>query len=198
MNSYTLYVCDTETTGLDPVKNDVIEVSFCRLSDGVQKTWHLMPSNFETIEVDALRINGHKKEDITHQTKFGRDTYKKPNDVIVEIENWLAEDNMPTSNRIIVGQNAAFDKEMLKQLWTKCNCQDLFPFGRRIIDTMQIEFFLDWCQNSLAEGYSLKNLTKKYGIKNEKAHTAAADVKATKEVFEKQVEYFKKVLNSNK
>lgn len=197
MKSYTLYVCDTETTGLNPIKHDVIEVSFYRFSDGVQKTWHLMPSNFDTIESDALRINGHKKEDITHQTKFGRDTYQKPNEVIVEIENWLAEDNMPASNRIIVGQNAAFDKEMLKQLWTKCGCEDLFPFGRRILDTMQIEFFLDWCKDSLAEGYSLNNLVKKYGIKNEKAHTAAADVKATKEVFEKQVEYFKKVLNKN-
>jgi DNA polymerase III alpha subunit (gram-positive type) len=198
MKSYVLYVCDTETTGLDSVKNDVIELSLCRLSDNVQKTWHIKPTNFNNIEADALRINGHKKEDITHQTKYGRETYKDASNVIIEIENWLFEDNMPVSNRIIVGQNAAFDKEMLIQLWTKCNSKDTFPFGRRILDTMQIEFFLDWCKDSLAEGYSLNNLVKKYGIKNEKAHTAAADVKATKEVFEKQVEYFKKVLMNEK
>jgi hypothetical protein len=198
MNSYTLYVCDTETTGLDPAKNDVIEVSFYRLSDGVQKTWQIKPTNFNNIETDALRVNGHKKEDITHQTKFGRETYKEASEAIIEIENWLFDDNMPAANRIIVGQNAAFDKEMLQQLWSKCNSKDSFPFGRRVMDTMQIEFFLDWCKNTIAEGYSLNNLVKKYGVKNEKAHTAAADVKATKEVFEKQVEYFKKVLDSQK
>ena len=198
MNLYTLYVCDTETTGLDPVKNDVIEVSFYRLSDHVQKTWQIKPTNFSNIESDALRVNGHKKEDITHQTKFGKETYKEASEVIVEIENWLFEDNMPVSNRIIVGQNASFDKEMLTQLWSKCNSKDTFPFGRRILDTMQIEFFLDWCRDSLATGYSLNNLVKKYGIKNEKAHTAAADVKATKEVFDKQVEFFKKALSSQK
>lgn len=198
MNSYTLYVCDTETTGLDPVKNDVIEVSFYRMSDHVQKTWKIKPINIENIESDALRINGHKKEDITHQTKFGRENYQQASSVIVEIENWLFEDNMPVSNRIIVGQNASFDKEMLIQLWTKSNSKDTFPFGRRILDTMQIEFFLDWCRDTPAAGYSLANLVKKYGIKNEKAHTAAADVKATKEVFDKQVDFFKKVLNSQK
>lgn len=198
MRTYELYICDTETTGLDPVTNDVIEVSFCRLSDGAQKTWNIKPINFESIEHDALRINGHKKEDITHQTKFGRDTYKEAPLVLVEIENWLFEDNMPVSNRIIVGQNVAFDKEMLQRLWSKCNSKETFPFGRRTLDTMQIEFFLDWCKDTLAEGYSLNNLTKKYGIKNEKAHTAAADVKATKEVFEKQVEFFKKVLAAQK
>ena len=40
-----------------------------------------------------------------------------------------------------------------------------------------------------------KNLIKKYGVVNTKAHTAAADTLATKEVFLKQVEYFKKLLN---
>ena len=37
----------------------------------------------------------------------------------------------------------------------------------------------------------IADLAKKYGIKNEKAHSAASDVKTTKEVFEKQVAFFK-------
>jgi len=84
---------------------------------------------------------------------------------------------------------------MIEQLWIKCESKDSMPFGRRTVDTMQIEFFLDMCKGEMAEGYSLKNLTKKYGVKNEKAHSAAADTLATKEVFEKQVEFFKKILN---
>lgn len=193
---YVLYIVDTETTGLDSHKNDVIELSMYRLTDNVQKTWCLKPLNYDTIDSGALRVNGHKLEDLKHETLHGKETYLDPNKIIVEIENWVSEDCVPAEKRILTGQNISFDKNMLEQLWIKCNAKDSFPFGRRLMDTMQIEFFLDWCKGTLAEGYSLNNLVKKYGVKNEKAHTAAADVKATKEVFEKQVEYFKKILKN--
>ncbi len=192
---FVIYIADTETTGLDAYSHDVIELSLYRLSDHVQKTWCLKPLNQESIDTGALRVNGHKLEDLKHQTKAGIDRYKDPNKLIVEIENWIAEDGVPAEKRILCGQNIGFDKLMLERMWIKCESKDTFPFGRRTLDTMQIEFFLDLCKGSMSEGYSLNNLTKKYGIKNEKAHTAEADVKATKEVFEKQVEFFKKILN---
>ena len=193
---YVIYIADVETTGLDSRLYDVIELSLHRLSDGVQKTWCLKPTNPANIDPVSLRINGHKLEELRHETKAGRDRYLDPSSTIVEIENWISEDGVPTENRVLCGQNIAFDREHLQQLWEKCKSPDTFPFGRRTMDTMQIEFFLDWCKGSLAEGYSLANLVKKYGVKNEKAHTAEADVKATKEVFEKQVEFFKKILNA--
>jgi DNA polymerase III alpha subunit (gram-positive type) len=192
---YTLYVADVETTGLDSRIHDVIEMSLLRLTDNVQKTWRLKPLNPDNAEAAALRINGHKLEDLKHLTKFGRETYREPNDVLVEVENWIQEDGSPAEKRILVGQNINFDKDMFDQLWKKCNAKDTYPFGRRIMDTMQIEFFLDFCKGSMADGYSLSNLIKKYGVKNEKAHTAEADVKATREVFDKQVEFFKKILS---
>lgn len=193
---YVIYVADVETTGLDSRKYDVIELSLYRLSDGVQKTWCLKPTNPNNIDPVSLRINGHKLEELRHETKAGRDRYLDPVSTIVQIENWIAEDGVPAENRVLCGQNIAFDRDMLQQLWEKCQSSDSFPFGRRTMDTMQIEFFLDWCKGSLAEGYSLNNLVKKYGVKNEKAHSAEADVKATKEVFDKQVEFFKKLLNA--
>lgn len=193
---YVIYIADVETTGLDSRKNDIIELSLFRLNDSASKTWCIKPINLENIESAALRINGHKLEDLRHETRIGKDRYLDPQKTIIEIENWILEDNVPNEKRILCGQNISFDKDMLEQLWSKCNSLDTFPFGRRLLDTMQIEFFLDWCKGTMAEGYSLSNLTKKYGIKNEKAHTAEADVKATKEVFEKQVEFFKKILNA--
>jgi DNA polymerase III alpha subunit (gram-positive type) len=193
---YVIYIADTETTGLDSRINDVIEISMFRLTDGVQKTWSLKPTNPNNINLDSLRVNGHKIEELRHETRAGRERYLDPIKTIVEIENWIAEDGVPAENRVMCGHNIAFDHDMLKQLWTKCAAADSFPFGRRTMDTMGIEFFLDWCLGKLGEGYSLNNLVKKYGIKNEKAHTAEADVKATKDVFEKQVEFFKKVLNA--
>lgn len=199
--NYVFYVADIETTGLDSRLHDVIEVSLCRLGDSsenAQRTWCLKPITPETIDLDSLRINGHKWEELLHKTKEGRERYLDPSTVLVDIENWLADDGFPAEKRFLIGQNIAFDKERLEQLWIKCNAKDSFPFGRRLMDTMQIELFLDYCKGQFAEGYSLNNLVKKYGVKNEKAHTAAADVKATKEVFEKQVEFFSNLLKTIK
>lgn len=195
MNDYSFYVIDTESTGLDPVKHDVIEISIVRVSDDTQKTWHLKPLSIDNIDPSALRVNGYKLEDLSHKTKYGIDTFKDPNKCIVEIENWLSEDNVPTEKRCIVAQNAAFDKFMLEYLWKKCNAYDSFPFGRKMLDTMQFEIFMDLASEKTSEGYSLNNIIKKYGIKNEKAHTAAADAKATKEVFIKQIELLRKLIN---
>jgi DNA polymerase III epsilon subunit-like protein len=196
---YVIYLTDTETTGLDSHTHDIIELSMYRLSDDVQKTWFLKPLNADAAEQGALRINGHKIEDLKLETKYGRDTYKDPAKTIIEIENWIEEDGVPSERRIICGHNIHFDKMMLEQLWIKCKSSDSYPLSRRrMLDTMQIEFFLDMCKGSMAEGYSLSNLVKKYGVKNEKAHSAFADTKATKEVFVKQVEIFKKILEANK
>lgn len=192
---YVVYVADVETTGLDSRLNDVIELSLIRLSDDIQKTWCLKPTNLENISADSLRINGHKLEDLRHETKIGRETYLDPNKVLVDIENWIMQDGVPTENRILCGQNVAFDRDMMQQLWIKCNSHDTFPFGRRSIDTIGIEFFLDWCKGSFAEGYSLNSLAKRYSVVNSKAHSAAADTKCTKEIFEKQAAFFKKVLS---
>jgi DNA polymerase III epsilon subunit-like protein len=191
---YEFYVTDVETTGLDSHTHDVIELSVLRLSTGEQKTWTLKPTNVETIDPGALRVNGHKMENLKWETREGRETYRNASEVLVEVENWLAEDGVPATHRALLGQNISFDKDFLEQLWIKCDSKDSFPFGRRYLDTMVIEIFMDYCQNGVQEGYSLGNLVKKYGVKNEKAHTAAADVMATKLVFDKQVEFFKKVL----
>lgn len=195
--NFSFYVTDIETTGLDSHVHDVIEISMYRLGDtseAAQKTWCLKPLTPETIDQDALRINGHKLDDLLHKTKEGRERYLEPRKVIVDIENWLADDGLPADKRFLIGQNIGFDKDRLEMLWTKCESKDSFPIGRRMMDTMILELFFDFCKGSFAEGYSLNQIIKKYGVKNEKAHSAAADVKATKEVFEKQVEFFKALL----
>lgn len=197
--NYSFYVADIETTGLDSHAHDVIELSLYRLGatgEEAQKTWCFKPLTPDTIDLEALRINGHKLDDLLHKTREGRERYLDPSSSIVDVENWLADDGFPAEKRFLIGQNVGFDKDRLEQLWIKCNAKGSFPFGRRIMDTMQIELFFDFCKGQFAEGYSLKNLGKKYGVKNEKAHSAAADTKATKEVFEKQVEYFKEVFET--
>jgi DNA polymerase III epsilon subunit-like protein len=184
---YVLYVADCETTGLDSHLHDIIEISLSRLSDGEKKTWWLKPLNPDHIDAVALRINGHKLDDLLHKTVEGKQKYLDPNKVIIDIENWIGNDGVPTEQRVLVGQNIGFDRERFEQLWIKCGSKDSLPFGRRTMDTMIWAFMMDYVQGTMADSYSLAGLIKRYGIKNTAAHTAAADVEATKELFLAQV-----------
>src|ERR1700676_5571892 len=147
MNNYLIYFVDVETTSLDDRLGDIIELSIIRNSDDMQKTWFIKPINPQNIDPDALRINGHKLDDLLGHTKEGQNKYQDPNKVIIEVENWILEDNIPTNNRILAGQNVGFDRSFLEQHWIKCNSKDTFPFGRRILDSMIIEFFQDLCKD---------------------------------------------------
>jgi DNA polymerase III epsilon subunit-like protein len=188
---FEVYFADTETTGLDYLKNDIIELSIYRLSDDSQRTWCLKPKNYDTISLDALRVNHHKLEDLKHSTKFGQETYLEPSKVIPDIENWFLHDGVSSEDRILIGQNPNFDLGFLQKLWESEGCKDTFPFGSRpfLIDTRQIALFLDLIEGSRHDYYNLGSLIKKYGIKNTKAHTASADTLATKELFMSQLEY---------
>lgn len=194
MPDFILYGCDTETTNLSPIDGEPIEISLFRLPTEEYRTWCLQPITLDKIQPEALRINGHKLEDILGRTKLGQERYRKPEEALIDIENWVAEDGMPASNRILLGHNVHFDREMLSFLWKKCNTYDTFPFNDKYaLDTMQIEFFFNYINGSFMEGYSLRNLAKKYNIKQERAHSAEDDTKVMIEIFKNQT----KIKNEN-
>lgn len=145
-----------------------------------------------------MRINGHKIEDLKHATKDGRERYRDPSKVLVEIENWLMEDTSASEDKILVGQNIVFDLQFLQTLWAKHNSSETFPFGNRprLLDTMQIELFLDLIKGERSEYYNLSSLVEKWGVKKERAHAAACDTRMTKNVFLAQCNYVKKYMNN--
>lgn len=193
-SKFSIYVLDTETTGLDPQLNEIIEVSFYHINNERQETWFLKPSNYETIQTDALRINGHKMEDLKMLTPYGKETYKEPTRVISEIENWFMDDLCTGRERILVGQNPSFDQQFLQNLWQRNNGKETFPFGDRpfVLDTRQIALLLDLASGETTNYYSLGGLVEKYGVKKEKNHRSASDTRMTKDVFLKQIEIVSK------
>ncbi len=189
--SFVIYVVDTETTGFDPDVNDVIELSIYRMSDDAQKTWCLKPINQNAIEAGALRVNGHKLEDLKHETKFGRETYLSPAKILVEVENWMMEDGVTSEDRILLGQNPNFDKSFMEKLWKKCDSSGTFPFGRKIVDTIQVTLLMDMARGYTRKGYSLSALASAFDVKKEKAHRADADTRMTKDLWLKQLSMLK-------
>jgi len=195
-SGYVIYVFDTETTGLDPVENDVIEISMCRLSmnnpdDIDQKTWLIKPINPMAIDDIALRVNKHKREDLLHFTKFGKENYKEPEDVVAEIEQWMAEDEVSIIDRVAAGQNIDFDLRFIKELWKKVGSENTFPFsvenGNRTFDTKMFAMMIDLCTGRRRRFYNLGALVSAFGVKKLKAHRADADTKMTTDLMVKML-----------
>jgi DNA polymerase III epsilon subunit-like protein len=207
--SYAVYVCDTETTGIDPEKNEVIEVCFWRVGDEESKTWCLRPLNVEDISDEALHINKHKREDLLHQTEEGKEKYLEPTDVLPEIEMWFMEDGAAAEERILVGQNPKFDYDFLLALWKNNNTEDTFPFGYwregrsgrfnvgYLIDTINLARIVDLCTGKKRPFYNLMSLVKDFGVTRATAHRADGDVKMTKELFEKILNVIKDPIVEN-
>ena len=195
--SYIQYVCDCETTGLDPQRHDIIEVCFWRIGDAESKTWWMKPMSPENIEDEALAVNNHLREDLLHRTQEGRDKYREPAVVLPEIEMWLMEDGAAAEERVFIGQNPDFDYRFLLALWKRLDAEDSFPFGywidgkdgRRnqgyIIDTIQLARLIDVCTGKKRARYGLGALVKDFGVTKATAHRADGDVKMTKELFDK-------------
>jgi DNA polymerase III alpha subunit (gram-positive type) len=205
--SYTLYVCDTETTGTDPANQDIIEVCFWRLNDDESKTWCLKPLNIEAIDDRALKVNKHKRDDIIHKTAKGRETYREPSEVLPEIEMWIMQDGACAEDRVFIGQNPQFDYDFLWRLWQKLGNEDSFPFGRWLghgeerknlgflIDTIQMARVIDICVDKKRNRYGLGALVKDFGITRAQSHRADGDVKMTKDLFLKMFEPLKDLMN---
>lgn len=193
--SYVIYVIDTETTGTDYKNNDIVEISAMRLIqqddfsfEREQKTWYLKSTRPEFISDEALKVNGHKRDDILHLTKEGREKYREPSDVISEFELWILQDQFSSMDRVFAGQNPRFDLEFLKEFYRLYDNIDNFPFevsfDNRILDTKEIALFIDILLGKRRQKYNLSDLVKCFGVKKGKAHRADEDVRMTADLIE--------------
>lgn len=198
-NGYVIYICDTETTGLDASQHEVVEISMSRIIpqddnsyNEEQRSWLIKAINPKTISDEALAINGHKREDILHISKFGKENYLLPQAVVDDIEMWMMGDNVSAMDRIFAGQNPNFDIDMLKAMWRRNNRTDEdFPFaverGNRVVDTKMIVTLFDICTGRRRKYYGLGKLVKACGVKKDKAHRADGDVRMTRDLLLKLI-----------
>lgn len=198
---------DTETTGLNPLEHNVLEIAYA-MGDGPIKTLYTTEMYgdglLDTAQPQAMKVNKY------FERYAGDDTgvwYYLPQDFPVGDPELPGVEIRPTGETVVwldiprttneewdefekaiegknlVGANPSFDREMLTHLFGK-----LIPAHHRLLD---IEAFYEGFLAGYAGGMTdngkitgFSTICKKVAIEPGD-HTAAGDVRATREVFHK-------------
>jgi len=165
---------DIETTGLDVRIHEILEIG-CVIAtpelEVIEKfELKIKPENIEKADPVALKINHYKPED-------WEDALSAP-----EAMKILAS---KVKDCIMVGQNVSFDISFIEYNFNKNDIKNPMHYHR--LDTMSIA----WAKLHRAEDlthFSLRELCKRFGIKNENSHTGLADAFATYLLYKKLME----------
>ena len=174
---------DTETTGLSPDKNGIIEIGIIIDFDYElkHKIQHTMKPTGRYVDKTALEINGFTRDQIKGFIPW--------EELYTDFIDGLA-DIAEGDSFILAGQNVAFDNRFMlsweKQCepgWSKLVQQNGF------IDTMDLFKRLQG-KGRIDSGESKKlgNICEVLGIELGNAHTAMADIEATREAAYKMKE----------
>jgi len=166
---------DVETTGLKILKHEVLEIG-CMIvmvqDDGsftVKEEFEIKikPERLEDADPEALRINGYNEAGwmFAHSKQ--------------EAMQVLAQ---KTDGAVMVAHNIGFDYSFIQKTFEECGIENkMFYAG---IDTLTLAI-AKLKDNKDVTRFTLRAMCEYFGIKNERAHTALADVRATFELFKK-------------
>lgn len=177
---------DTETSGLDPIQNDILTIGGIIEIDGeVKEEFYLemQPFNYNTISDYALQVNGLTREQIkTFMTP--QEGYRKLITIFSKYVNKYDKNDKLTP----IGYNVKFDIDFLNQLFVKNGDKYFGSFvDYHYIDPMVLINFLRFKGVIKLENCKLVTASAHYGIELD-AHNAMNDIIATKELLNKLME----------
>lgn len=180
-----LLYCDTETGGLNPVKNPLLQLAGIIEIDGVEKevfNYMIQPGDMDIIDEKALEVN-----DLTMEQIMGFDP---PARIHAEFKMLMKQYVNPYDKRDkfhFIGYNSnSFDMPFIREFFKK---QDDKFFGSWFfypgIDVMLLTAHRLMGQRHLMENFKLHTVAKKMGISVEdtKLHEALYDVELTKKLY---------------
>jgi len=180
LSELKLAFTDTETTGLDESKHEIIEIAclvYDPVTDSVIEEWEkkISPTHIETADADALKINGYKDNAAAYT---GR------------LKSALIKYNSLVKDCAIVGQNIDFDIRFITRAMKEFDIKPNWNH-RRKLDTLSIA----WPIVSKTEipGLGLGHLCEHFGVSNIGAHSALVDCRRTYEVYKCLMNMYKKL-----
>ncbi len=179
MKDSLLAFIDTETTGLDPDKHEIIELALivCRqivvpgrgpkLEIVKEYEWKIKPQRIDLAQEDALRINGYNEAD----WMFAYD-----------LRPVMEEFAKAAQSCTFVSHNLAFDYPFVMNAFKKADVDSKMHYAK--LDTISIAFARLY-DVSQATAFSLRSLCELFKIENSKAHSALSDTRALVAIYKK-------------
>ena len=170
-------VLDTETTGLDPEKHEVIQLCMIPVTKSFEPDMnnifnvHIQPTNWTDIEYEALKVNGHTLDTLREGVT--------PEEAKDALRQWWSARG---GNQIQpLGHNWAFDYSFL----IKFLGRDEFNtyFHRYARDTQRLAQAMNDARITDFEKVSLSSLVNALGLKSGTSHNAVADALDTLDVY---------------
>jgi len=180
---------DTETTGLDCNRNDIIQLAYLVEMNGeIKEEGNLkcQPFCYNTIDAKALEIN-RSSVDILKTLPIPQEMYNK---LITVLDKYVDRYNKE-DKYAVAGYNVRFDVDFLNRFFLKNNDKyygAMFDYHLLSVDVLL--HILDYKGLIKLDNYKLVTVCKHFGIQLN-AHDALSDIKSTRQVFLKLLEYLK-------
>lgn len=179
-----LYI-DTETTGLDPYSNAIIELAGILEVDGfVQESFliSMKPDSDQTIDQEALNAIGKTEEEI-----LSYPSQKEGFSIFLKFLESYVNPFDKNDKLFLVGYNIhAFDVPFLRTFFNR-NKNKYFGsyFHHPSIDVMLLIAYFAMKQKDKLPNFKLATIAKSLGIevKDEMLHNAMYDVEITRDIF---------------
>jgi DNA polymerase III epsilon subunit-like protein len=171
MRKHNLAFIDIETTGLNVLMHEIIEIG-CIITDyklEVKEEFEIKikPKKIENANKTALKINHYNEKD-------WEDAY--------QLKEALEILSKKVKDCIMVGQNVAFDSGFLEYNFAKNKLVNTMHYHR--LDTISIAW-AKFHNDKNFEHFSLREMCKYFEIKNERPHSALSDAQATYLLYKK-------------
>ena len=193
-NGHQLCAIDTETTGLDPNYNEIIQICILPLDSNIKPRRDVFPFYIEIVpdhperaSLEAMEIN---RLDFAKIAQRGIDR-EKAKDLLGDWINKLGlpETRYGNSKKILpLGQNYAFDRSFMMAWLGNEQYREYFHYSYR--DTKIAAAFVNdkaamHAEKAPFSKTGLSWLAHKLNVVNERAHDALSDCVTTAEVYRK-------------
>ena len=174
---------DTETTGLDAVKNDVIQMAAIIEIDGqvdCSFEFTCQPHNYDNVDQRALDVHGMQMNQLM--------SFEAPYKVKQQVEGVFKRyiDKFDKNDKfILAGYNVDFDARFMRQWWSKCGDKWWGSYvDYKSFDIYPMFFNYARMAKLSLENHKLVTAAAHFGISfgEEGAHDAMADIRVTREV----------------
>ena len=176
---------DTETTGLSPVVNGMIEIAALVEINGEVVDSILLEMNPNTymkpihIDPTALEVNGRTTDEFANMPSAS-EQFKV---FLAFLNKWV--DRFDKQDKFkVCGYNTQFDMGFI-EAWFQDNGNAFYGayFFRKDLDVFALVRHLTHFGAIVTEDEKLGTICEFFGIKHDKAHTAMADIVATRELY---------------